>query len=147
MKGNIWQVAVVALACALALPALNVAQTNATVQGAENESVTVDYTNNSTVSADAVSFNETVTITSEGTTLTDGTDYEWYHETGTVEWYNTSSTTEGDTAWVDYTYQYRTQETEDVSGMLASVSPVLGLLLLITGLGALLVISWGGGAY
>lgn len=39
-----------------------------------------------------------------GNTLTEGTDYEWNASDGTIRFYNTAETSEGDTAYLDYTY-------------------------------------------
>jgi hypothetical protein len=70
-----------------------------------NESITVDYGNLTYVSQDAGSYDSNVMVYDSGDTeLTEGMDYDWYANNGSVGWYNTTETTDGETATITYSY-------------------------------------------
>lgn len=148
MKGNLWQVAVVALVLALVFPALNIAQADAEENNA-TETFLVDKGTTDTVSEEADRYGEDVTIVSQTETLVEDRDYTWDETTGTIEWLNSPNTTNGDEANVTFTYWFTTEETSVVeSAVLSPLGAVAGLLLLITGLGALFtMIDFGGGSF
>jgi hypothetical protein len=82
----------------------------------QNESIIINYSQPTSVSTAndryTQGYNDTVTVyNSSGTELTAGTDYDWNASAGAVTWYNTSQTTEGNTA--EITYQY-SQNVESV---------------------------------
>lgn len=93
----------------------------------ENETHTIDYTAESSVNAPerAFSYNNTVTVAANGSTLSRGTDYEWNSSTGTLTWLNSTATTEGDTALVNYAYEAPTEGTQERRNILASLAQLL----------------------
>lgn len=89
----------------------------ATPEAVTDEPLTVDYSAPSQVAETGISYNGTVTITNGGTALEAGEDYDWNATTGTVEWYNTSATTEGDVVDIDYTVYDTTEGTDGLADM------------------------------
>lgn len=79
-----------------------------------DEAATVDYTQetNLSKSGTAESFNDTITVTANGSELVEGTDYEWYPSRGNVSWINSTATSSGDAASIDYTYQDHPEATQ-----------------------------------
>lgn len=143
MKGNVWQVAVVALVIAVVLPALNIGFGNAAAHfSVANEPATIDYETNTTVDADAFEYNESITVTnaSDGTELDGGSDYEWYPETGTIDWLDTASTSEGDDVELAYDYRQHDDATRDVDRALSPFGIVMVFVLLLTCVGA--IFAW-----
>lgn len=115
----------------------------ATTTTVTDESITVDYQNTTSVAEDGVSYNQTVTITVDGTTLTDGTDYDWNATTGAVTWYNTSATSDGETALIDYGVEQVTESSRQLADITTILLVVLALIFtLIMGMTA---IKWGSG--
>jgi len=92
-----------------------------------NETHTVDYTADSSVNTPERTFSHdnTVSVTANGSTLSRGTDYEWNSSTGTLTWLNTTATSEGDTALVDYAYEAPTEGTQERRDILASLAQLL----------------------
>jgi len=79
----------------------------------ENESITVDYSQSVAVDEDADEYGDDPTVrNSNGTILTAGTDYEWDATNGSVTWYNTSETTDGETAAITYETTDRSEATK-----------------------------------
>lgn len=93
----------------------------------QNETHTIDYDTQSSVNAPerTFSYNNTVAVTANDTELTRGTDYEWNSSTGNITWLNTTATTEGDTALVDYAYEAPTEGTQERRNILASLAQLL----------------------
>lgn len=93
----------------------------------ENESHTITYDTQTSVDAPerTFSYNNTVSVTANGSTLTRGTDYEWNSTSGVLTWYNTTATSDGDTALVDYAYEAPTEGTEERRGIIASLAQLL----------------------
>jgi hypothetical protein len=153
MKGNVWQVAVVALCLAVVLPALNIGFGNAAQQFAvANEPATVDYGSDTTVDEEAYEYNETITATvnDNGDELEQGTDYLWNVSAGTIDWQNTAATADGDDVQLAYDYRRHEQTAKNIERALAPIAPALGLLLLITVVGLLLAwhaIGSSGGSF
>lgn len=127
------QVAVVVLLLLLAVPALSTAHAAAGTPFDYSEELTVDYGNESAVSENATveGYSENVTIVVDGTTLEDGTDYSWNDSAGTVEWYNTTNTSDGDSATIDYTAYQRTAETQMAWTIIAPFMGLFGLFGLV----------------
>jgi len=149
MKGNLWQIAVVALALALFLPlVVNGAFTDAAQQRSSNETATVDYDDPYSVEQqDVVQYNSTITVAYNGTTLSEGDDYEWNTTSGEVEWLSSNSTTDGDQVFVDYGYEDHDDRTELVATILSWNESWIGLLLLIVALGTLKIMALGSGGF
>lgn len=121
---NLWTIIVVILGVFLLLGAgLNVGYEQAEeAYTVENESILIDYSQEVSVNTtDVNGYNETVDIYYNSTELADGTDYEWYEDRGNVSWYNTTSTTERETAMITYEYYDQPEETtvsRDVVGII-----------------------------
>lgn len=79
-----------------------------------DEAVTVDYDaeTNLSKSGQAESFNESITVSVDGATLQEGADYEWHPSRGNVSWINSTATVDGETAFIDYTYQDHPEGTQ-----------------------------------
>jgi hypothetical protein len=111
----------------------------------ESDNVTVNYSTPQAVDTDqpAETFHDNETVSNQsGSTLTEGTDYDWNTSTGEVTFYNTSATSEGNTATVDFAYDGhsdRATSNRDVLSLLYRIG-ALGLLV-----GAAVVLSkWTG---
>jgi len=103
----------------------------AVVVAVTDESITVDYDREVSVNESGLEYNEPVTITNDGTTLQEGTDYEWNATTGNVTWYNTTSTSEGDQAEIDYEYEAVTEESQQLAQLVSIFEIPLALLVLL----------------
>lgn len=127
---SIAQVAVVILLLALSVPALATAYDYAGTPFEYEESLTVDYNNASSVSENATLEgygDDPTVVNSSGTTLVEGTDYDWNTSSGEVTWYNTTNTTDGESADIDYrAYQY-TGETAMSWTIIAPLMSLFGL--------------------
>lgn len=110
-----------------------------------NESITVDVGNNTQV---AESYgtkyydNETVRNAS-GTTLTEGTDYEWYPSNASIHWYSTSSVNDGATANVSYAFDSKPAAARNSIGTIGN-SFTLGAVAVIVVVAALILNAIGG---
>jgi len=93
-----------------------------TTQTVTNETIVVDSSNGTTIDvpdhARVIHDNETIT-NSSGTTLAEGTDYEWHAATGTIDWRNTSAVTNGKPMHVDYAYTVKTEQARTARRLLA----------------------------
>lgn len=89
--------------------------------------------------------NETAT-NSSGTTLTEGTDYDWNTTDGNLTVYSTASTDNEDIT-LDYWYEGHTNRSASIQQVLSLVFEIGAILMLLGG--ALVVIQWttwiGGG--
>lgn len=136
---SIWKIGVLVLVLVVILPSLNAAWSNdsLTAGSAANESISVDYTSESSVDADAAEYSSTVTVRNEtGVSLENGTDYVWDGQNGTVDWQNTDNTDDGDTAYIDYEYHARTQTTSlahNTLNVLGAVIPILVVVVVVYG--------------
>jgi hypothetical protein len=150
MKGNIWQLGVLALVLALLLPAANIALGSAGHNVTETDTVIIDYANDTTVPADGYVLetydNETVT-NSSNVTLTEGTDYDFYTENHSVRWYNTNNTTNGADANVTWTYRAAGEATHTAQIVLGSLGQFIGLLFILVAIGSLLYMTFAGGGW
>jgi len=112
----------------------------------QNETLTVDSGGTSAVAEDAVRYNESVTIVSNGTTLEQGADYTWDRWDGIVSWTNDTSATDGESAEITYQYERPNEQTKGLASLLFTVRDVLPwLLVLVICVGAVKVVggSWG----
>lgn len=126
---SIAHVAVVVLLLALAVPALATAYDTAGTPFSYDESLTVDYTSDSSVSENATieGYGDDPTIVVDGQTLMQGTDYLWDADDGVVNWQDTNNTTAGDTAQIEYQAYQRTAETEMAWTLIAPFMALFGI--------------------
>lgn len=136
---SIAQVAVVILLLGLAVPGLSTAYDYAGTPIEYSETVTVDYNNESSVSENATveGYGKSPTITVGDTELVEGTDYDWDSSSGNVTWYNTSNTTDGDTATIQYVAYQRTGESELAWTIISPLMKLFGLFGFIAAIRAL----------
>jgi hypothetical protein len=147
MKGNLWMVVVVVVFVGFFLTmGVNLGFEQATKQDTvTNETLTVDYDNEVSVSTSAVTYFDNETVRNESYyELTEGTDYDWNTSTGNVTFYNTSETSGGEPAHVTYTYEKRDQAAADSSQVLSIFGPLFGLFIALAAIGATLKTLGGG---
>lgn len=93
-----------------------------TTETVGDETVVADVGNSTAVDAPdyARSFedNETI-INSSGTTLQEGSDYDWDTSTGEIHWIDSSSVSDGEEMSVDYAYSAKTEEARTAQRILA----------------------------
>lgn len=97
-----------------------------------NESITVNYSDTVQVSQTGwgYEYNDSVTVyNSSGVELVDGTDYEWYQDNGSVAWFDTPDTTDGETATISYTYEKPPESSKAMATTVSALGGVLGMLL------------------
>lgn len=115
----------------------------------DDENVTVDYQNKQQLDPgeEVFSWSDTITVNaSDGTTLTEGTDYEYYSNNGSIQFLNTSATTEGNTATVDYEYEAPPQMAQSVIGPISSSFDLGSVLPIVIVAGAILAYLRGFGS-
>lgn len=151
MKGNLWQITVIALALVFLVPAASGAFAGATTEDTAVQNSTVDYDAGTQLSInpqDNGNFTEyaglIVRNTDTETDLDRGTDYEFAEEFGTINYQKTAATTAGDNITVEYGYVLGDQRTLAQAKILRTVGSWIGLLLLIAALGWLVLISFSG---
>lgn len=150
MKGNLWIVGTIALALALAVPAINIGFSQAAVADSATENTTIDYQTNYTLANDDPYEYTSLNVSSNGSELEQGLDYLFNESEGTINWQNTAETSDGDDATVSYEYRDHDEQTTIQADILRMVSAPIGLLLLITALGYLVVLTFrgaGGGGF
>lgn len=150
MKSNLFALVAVAVLGAVLLQAAGLGYENQAYSPTErvvNESITVDYSQPIAVNVDASRYRDNEVLYNKSTTrLNEGIDYTWNTTSGEVSWSNTSRTTDLSTAYITYTPLNHSDSTQDTKGLLASFSPILGLLTMIAALGVLWgLIKTGGG--
>lgn len=124
---SIAQLAVVILLLVLAVPALATAHDYAGTPLEYAETATIDYSSDYSVSENATDtehYGAETTVTVDGTQLVEGTDYDWDATDGNITWYNTTNTSSGDNARVEYRAHQRTEET---ALAWSTLSPLMGL--------------------
>jgi hypothetical protein len=146
MKGNIWPVVVVALALAVAGPlVLDGGFHNAADYRNATETTTPDFDTNYSVDAepdDVYQYNESINVTQNATVLEPADDYRWNTTRGAVSWLNNSTrVSTNETATIRYNYTVHSDRTNTVAQVIRVNAPWIGLLLLITALGALKVLA------
>lgn len=114
------------------------------VETVSGETLTQDVGNWTAVDAagqaGVVGFYDNETVRNEsGDNLTEGTDYEW-DESGQIKFLNSSSTTDGANASIDYAYDARPEQSTAMIGPIAAMFDIAGILPLA--LGAIAVL-WG----
>jgi len=142
MQGDsdtITQLAVVILLLGMAVPTLGTAYSSAGSPVEYTDTATIDYQTDTDLTADATAEGYAVDqITANDTTLTEGTDYEANH-TGSINWLNTSTTSSGDTATIEYRATQRSVETETAYSIIAPLMGLFGVFALVTSVRVL----WG----
>lgn len=111
-----------------------------------DESIFMEVGGQSDVSEDGVTYSDTVTITNNGSTLSEGEDYQWHPRNGTVSWYATENTESGQLASIDYTVYRSTDQTQsliDVYSFLPFIGALLVTSVLFLGVLATVGVSWG----
>ena len=137
---SIAQLAVVILLLGMAVPALATAHTYSGSPFEYTETVTVVDNGSTTVSENATNaegYSETVTIVTKGTTLTEGDDYEWYPANGTIHWYNTQASNDGDDATITYSAYQRTRESSMAWSIVSLPMGLFGIYGLVAAVRAL----------
>lgn len=72
-------------------------------------------------------FNDTVTVyNSSDVELEEGTDYEWNETDGAIYFYDTASTTDGNSANITYDYYENTEEVKEISGPIGVLTRGVG---------------------
>lgn len=127
---TITQLAVVILLLGLAVPGLTAAYDFAGTPIEYDQSATIDVGTETTVDEGATieTYGDEVTIrTDGGTVLEEYRDYRWDESSGTVAWLNSSNTTDGDSATIQYRAHQRTVETETAWNVISPLFVVFGL--------------------
>jgi len=129
---SVAQLAVVILLLILAVPTLATAYDSAGTPHAFEEQVTIDYSSTTSVDANATGegYGSDPTITAGGTALNDSA-YAWNASAGTITWYNTSQTSDGQQATIEYRAYQRTAETEASWTIIAPLMGLFGLFGLV----------------
>lgn len=148
MKGNLWTVVLIACALALLVPIVNGGYADAATTEVANETATVDYDQAYSLGQSPADVYEygSFDVDANGTNLTRGTDYLVNETSGQLDWLNTTATTDGDTAAVNYSYSAHDQQTTIQADILQTVGSWIGLLVMLFGLGYIIVLM-GGGSY
>lgn len=146
MKGNLWTVAVLACALALLIPIAHGGFASAADTKTANETTTVDYDQPYTLgeSPDEIYEYESFTVSANNTTLTRGTDYLVNESAGELDWQNTTVTSNGDAADVNYTFAVHDQRTQAQADLLATAGTWAGFLVVISALGYIVILMGGG---
>lgn len=137
---TITQLAVVILLLGMAVPTLGSAYASAGTPIEYQDTTTVDYTTDYTLSENATDEGYTVSeIVANGQLLVEGDDYRLDESAGTIDWLNATNTTSGDTAQIDYTATQRSSETELAYDIIAPLMALFGIFALVTAVRVL----WG----
>jgi hypothetical protein len=142
MKGRLWTVVAIACVLALAVPVINGGYTEA-VGADTNETATVDYDTDTQLAADGTEY-VVESIQASSGQLTAGEDYTVDEDTGTVDWLNTSATTDGESVDVFYTALQPESDTQQGRDILATAGVWVGFALLISAMGYIVVLMGGG---
>lgn len=112
----------------------------------EDAPATVNYSDPTQLDAPdrALNYSDTVTVTVDGATLDPGTDYEFSASNGTVTWLNSSNTSSGETALVDYAYRAPSENAAERRGVLSPVVSIAPWAALALGAGAAIKLMEGG---
>ncbi len=130
---SITQLAVVILLLGMAVPTLGTAYSAAGSPVEFTDTATIDYGTGYDLTASATEEGYAVDqITANGSTLTAGTDYDANLTAGSIDWLNTSTTSSGDTASIEYRATQRSTETETAYTIIAPLMGLFGIFALIT---------------
>lgn len=144
-------VGVLGVAWAVSAEYQDAPETNYSVSG---EQITADVGNATTVDAPdfALRFRDNETVRdSDGTVLTEGSDYEWNTSIGAIQWLSSPEYADGETMSVDYAFVGKTPEARQLRNVLAVPIEVIlpaGILVVaamaLAGLGAGVYALFGG---
>lgn len=117
------------------------------IQEVNNESITVDYSQSVAVDEDGFNYSDSVTVrNSNDTVLEEGVDYSWDAGNGTVEWFNTSATSDGEAASISYSVEQRNQATKVAAAAIKPLGQLVWVSLFATTLfGVLRIATLNGG--
>jgi hypothetical protein len=137
---SIAHVAVVILLLVLAIPALATAYDYAGTPFSYEETIPINVNGTSTVSQGTTieGYGDSPTITADGKTLSEGSDYDWNTTTGTVTWHDTPNNAV-DNATIAYEAYQRTEVTEVAWMVIAPLMGLFGLYAILVSVRAL----WG----
>ncbi|GAA0304000.1 hypothetical protein GCM10009066_17460 [Halarchaeum salinum] len=76
-------------------------------------------------------YRENETVTAGGTTLSEGTDYEWYPSNQSVYWYGTTNVSDGGTASITYSFDHKPETARRSIGTISSAFSI-GAVAVIT---------------
>lgn len=133
---NTWGVLIVLIGIAVLLAGLSTGYQAAGYEHTiENETHDVDYNAESSLDAPeyTFSYSTTVTVTANNTTLDAGSDYEYNSSVGNITWLNSSATSDGDDAFVTYTYEAPTEGAHERNQLLGSVVQIVAYAALAVG--------------
>lgn len=101
----------------------------------ENTTVTINYSETYDLGPDDANkwYDDEVVKAEDGTLLEEDKDYTWETSNGTLEFFDTSRTTEGNNATVNFTYGTNPPEQETVEGFIGSIGFVAGMFVLVVG--------------
>jgi len=95
-----------------------------------NESISVNYQTEQSVSQHSIDYSGTVTVrNASGSELTAGDDYRWDSSVGNVTWLNTTRTSSGESASISYGYAAPSEQQQTRADTLGALSRVVGLVL------------------
>lgn len=149
MNGSPWQVAVIAVLVAVVGLAGASATQSGSYSATASDTTTIQYNTTYSVSepvdGSVDAYNDTVTITANNTTLEEGRDYQWDASNGSVEWLNSTATSDGDSATIDYGYSAYRQSTTTIHALTSAINPVFGLAFFVVVVGAAWRLAHSGG--
>ncbi|MWG35892.1 hypothetical protein [Halomarina oriensis] len=149
MKGNPWIIGVVAILLVVGAPALNLGTANAAETTTATQTLTVDAGDSETLSPSpsAYAFENNETVTVNGTTYQEGTDYRFDAQNGTVTWLSSSQTQAdaGADAQVAFAYQFHDENTTSIVGLVGNLGGFVAVLLLLVCVGFVALLAYGGG--
>jgi len=143
MKGNIFGVVVIACVLGLGVAAINSGYSSAAEPGNATEQTQIDYDVNYTLQENPDPYEFTrLNVTSNGSDLREGTDYQFDTVNGTIIWEDTALTSDGENATVAYDFRDHSQTTTNQADILRLVASPLGFVFLMVSLGTLLVYTF-----
>jgi hypothetical protein len=140
MQGRLWTVVAIACVLALAVPVVNGGYTEATGTDA-TDSTTIDYSADYQLATDGDSY-VVERVNTSSATLTQGEDFTV--DGGTIDWRNTSATTDGEAVDIAYTALQPDTDTQQGKQILGTAGVWLGFVLLIGAMGYIVVLIGGG---
>jgi len=140
MQGRLWTVVAIACVLALAVPVVNGGYTEATGTNA-TDSTTIDYSSDYQLATDGEGY-VVERVNTSSATLTEGEDYTV--DGGTIDWLNTSATSDGEAVDIQYQALQPDSDTRQGKQILGTAGVWLGFALLIGAMGYIVVLIGGG---
>jgi len=140
MQGRLWTVVAIACVLALAVPVVNGGYTEAAGTDA-TDSTTIDYSADYQLATDGDGY-VVERVNTSSATLTEGEDYTV--NGATIEWQNTSATTDGEAVDIQYQALQPDSDTRQGKQILGTAGVWLGFALLIGAMGYIVVLIGGG---